>query len=315
MEFLRLLEDLRTPALSAFLAAITHLGAEAAFLAIAVAVYWCVSKRQAYYIFAVGIAGTVANQWLKLLFRIPRPWVLDPDFTIVESARAAAEGYSFPSGHTQNAVDTFGCLAVANRQTRVRVPCVASLLLVSFSRLYLGVHTPLDVGAAFAIGAALILALWPAFRDEERFRRSIRPVLAGLLAFLVVYVLWVNLTRFPADADAVNVANGVKNSWTLLGSVLGLLVSRIVDERKLRFDERAPLLGQACKVVLGLALLLCLRAGLKPALAALTGGAVQANAVRYFLVVLFAGCVWPMTFPFFAGLGAKKESSPERSAK
>ena len=47
---------------------------------------------------------------MKLSFQIPRPWVLDPNFTIVEQAREAATGYSFPSGHSQSAVGTFGAL-------------------------------------------------------------------------------------------------------------------------------------------------------------------------------------------------------------
>lgn len=72
------------------------------------------------------------NQFLKLLFRIPRPWVRDPDFTIVESARAQATGYSFPSGHTQNAVATFGGIARSTRRPWVRWTCVAVLLAVSF---------------------------------------------------------------------------------------------------------------------------------------------------------------------------------------
>ena len=61
-----------------------------------------------------------------------------------------------------------------------------------------------------------------------------------------------------------------------------------------------------CKLALGLALLLGIRAGLKPALRAITGGAAWADAVRYFAMVVFAGCLWPRTFPFFARLGKKK---------
>lgn len=305
MGFLRLLESLRTPALSALMAAITYVGDEGVFLLVAVTLFWCVSKRQSYYVFAVGLGGTVLNQWLKLIFRIPRPWVLDPQFTIVESARATATGYSFPSGHTQNAVGTFSCLALANRQRWLRVLCCALIVLVPFSRMYLGVHTPLDVGVAFATALALALALRGCYRDEERFRRVERYVLAAMLLFALCFAVWVNVTAFPADVDADNLAHGVKNGWSLLGAVLGLVVSYGYDEKKLHFSEKAPLLGQICKVVLGLALLLALRAGLKAGLAALSGGALWTNAVRYFLMVLFAGCLWPMTFPYFARLGAK----------
>ena len=306
MEFLRLLESLRTPALDAFMAAITQLGDETVFMVLAITVFWCVSKRQGYYVFAVGLGGTVVNQWLKLIFRVPRPWVLDPSFTIVESARGAATGYSFPSGHTQNIVGTLGCLAVANKQKWLRICCAVFIILVPFSRMYLGVHTPLDVVVSFACAVALVIALWPCFRDDEQFGKTVKAVLCALLILSVCFAVWVNVTAFPADVDADNLEHGMKNGWTLLGCVLGLIVSYIVDEKKLHFDTKAPLPGQVCKVVLGLALLLGVRAGVKPVLNAVTGGALWANAVRYFLMVVFAGCVWPLTFPYFAKLGAKK---------
>lgn len=305
MEFLRALEALRTPAASAFLAAITYLGDETMLMILAVTVFWCVSKRQGYYVFVVGLGGSVVSQWLKLLCRVPRPWVLDPSFTIVESARAAATGYSFPSGHTQNIVGTLGCIAMANKQKWLRAVCAALIVLVPFSRMYLGVHTPLDVGVAFVCAGALVLVLWPCFRDDERFRRAIVPALWALIALSCAYVLWVSLTSFPADVDAENLADGTKNAWTLLGCALGLFVSYRFDERKLHYDVSAPLLGQVCKVALGLALLMVLRAGLKPVLNAVSGGAQWTTGVRYFAMVVFAGCVWPMTFPFFAKLGKR----------
>ena len=224
MEFLRALEAVRTPAASAFMAAVTYMGDEIMLMVFAVTVFWCVSKRQGYYIFAVGLGGTAINQWLKLLCRIPRPWVLDPSFTIVESARAAATGYSFPSGHTQNIVGSLGCIAMANRQKWLRALCAVFILLVPFSRMYLGVHTPLDVGVSFALAIVLILALWRFFRDDEQFRRTARAVLLGLLTLCVSYAAWVNLTRFPTDVDADNLAHGLKNGWTLVGCSLGLLV-------------------------------------------------------------------------------------------
>ena len=98
MGFLRLLEAARVPALDAFFSGVTYFGDELAFMALALLIFWCVDKRMGYYCFAVGLFGTLGNQFLKILCRVPRPWVLDPSFTIVESARAAATGYSFPSG-------------------------------------------------------------------------------------------------------------------------------------------------------------------------------------------------------------------------
>ena len=104
MGVLYALESIRTPALDKIMSVITLLGGELFFMVIAVTVFWCVSKREGYYLMIVGFFGTVINQFLKILCCVPRPWVKDPGFTIVESARAEATGYSFPSGHTQNAV-------------------------------------------------------------------------------------------------------------------------------------------------------------------------------------------------------------------
>lgn len=86
MDFLRFLEGIRTPVATAIFSFLTYFGDELFFMVLAITVFWCVSKRYGYYILAVGFLGTVLNQFMKLWFRVPRPWVLDPDFTIVESA-------------------------------------------------------------------------------------------------------------------------------------------------------------------------------------------------------------------------------------
>ena len=72
MEFLRLLESARLPALDAFFSAVTYLGDELAFMALALLLFWCVDKRTGYYVFVVGLFGTLANQFLKILCRVPR---------------------------------------------------------------------------------------------------------------------------------------------------------------------------------------------------------------------------------------------------
>ena len=181
MDFLRMLEGIRTPVLDGFMSVVTYLGSEILFMALAVLVFWCVSKKQGYYLFAVGLAGVVINQFLKLWVRIPRPWVLDPNFSIVESARAGATGYSFPSGHTQNIVGTLGVIAVSNRQKWVRVLCIVFILLVPFSRMYLGVHTPLDVGVSFGVALLLIALFYPTFKNDETFAKRMPLILALLV--------------------------------------------------------------------------------------------------------------------------------------
>lgn len=295
MEVLYALESIRTPWLDTAMAAITHLGEETVFMVAALFVFWCVSKRHGYYLLAIGFAGTVLNQFLKLLFRIPRPWVLDSDFTIVESARAQATGYSFPSGHSQNAIGTFGGIARFTRRKWVRAAAVVVAVLVPLSRMYLGVHTPLDVGVAAVIAVALVFALYPLMERSDSQHGVMGAVLAVMLALAAGYLLFVSLYPFPADVDAANLASGVENAWKLLGATVGMLVGWWLDVRFIHFDTRAVWYVQLIKLVGGLALLLGIRAALKAPLAAALGVGAG-GAVRYGVMVLFAAAVWPMVF-------------------
>lgn len=295
MKVLYALESIRAPWLDTVMAAITHLGEETVFMVAALFVFWCVSKRHGYYLLAIGFAGTVLNQFLKLLFRIPRPWVLDSDFTIVESARAQATGYSFPSGHSQNAIGTFGGIARFTRRKWVRVAAIVVAVLVPLSRMYLGVHTPLDVGVAAVIAVALVFALYPLMERSDSRNGVMGTVLAVMLALAVGYLLFVSLYPFPADVDAANLASGVENAWKLLGATVGMLVGWWLDVRFIHFDTRAVWYVQLIKLVGGLALLLGIRAALKAPLAAALG-AGAGGAVRYGVMVLFAAAVWPMVF-------------------
>ena len=295
MKVLYALESIRVPWLDTVMAAITHLGEETVFMVAALFVFWCVSKRHGYYLLAIGFAGTVLNQFLKLLFRIPRPWVLDSDFTIVESARAQATGYSFPSGHSQNAIGTFGGIARFTRRKWVRVAAIVAAVLVPLSRMYLGVHTPLDVGVAAVIAVALVFTLYPLMERSDSRHGVMGAVLAVMLALAVGYLLFVSLYPFPADVDAANLASGVENAWKRLGATVGMLVGWWLDVRFIHFDTRAVWYVQLIKLVGGLALLLGIRAALKAPLAAALG-AGAGGAVRYGVMVLFAAAVWPMVF-------------------
>ena len=119
------------------------------------------------------------------------------------------------------------------------------------------------------------------------------------------------MTEFPATVAGMKdeevqacYVSGQKNGFTLLGALLGLIVSYTVD-RKVNFREQAPLPGQILKVVLGLAGILAIRVGLSKLFGLISDG-LYWNAVRYFVMVVFAGCVWPLTFPTWQKIGAKK---------
>ena len=312
MEFLKLLESIRFPALDWLMQAITTCGEELVFMAVALVIFWCVDKWRGYYILSVGFVGTILNQFLKLLFRVPRPWVRDPSFTIVDSAKSQATGYSFPSGHTQNAVGTFGGIARSTRRKGLRWAMILLAALVSFSRMYLGAHYPSDVGVALVMAVVLLLGLWPVILKARENPRVMYGFLAVMTALSLAYVAFVKLYSFPAEVQTVdpvtgvsNYHEGLKNAYSLLGALLGLIVAYTVDLKKLHFSEKAPLPGQICKVVLGLAIIVGIRALLKKLFGMISDDLFW-NAPRYFCMVVFAGAIWPLSFPFWARLGQKK---------
>lgn len=302
MSFLYWLEGLRLPFITEFMLLITHLGEETAFLVIALVLFWCINKRQGYYILSVGFIGTIANQFLKMLFRVPRPWVLDHDFTAVEAAKAEATGFSFPSGHTQSSVGTFGGIAfnAKHRWSRTLSICIA--ILVPLSRMYLGVHTPQDVLVSVAIALVLILAVYPlVFGDGKR---RMKFLLGGMILLSVGYLYFVHLYPFPADVDQERLASGIESGYTLFGALLGLIVVYIADEKWLNFPVKAKWWAQIIKVIIGLVLVLLVKSGLKSPLNMLFGEYIG-RAVRYFMVVIVAGIVWPLSFNWFSKIGNK----------
>jgi len=225
MALLYLLEGLRNPVLDGFFSVITYLGDEIAFMVAALVVFWCVNKYMGFYVLCTGFIGTMANQFLKMLFRVPRPWVMDPEFTIVESAREAATGWSFPSGHAQSSVGTFGGIARFAKGRWVRGLAIAAAVLVPLSRMYLGVHTPMDVGVSVVIALGLIFVLHPLFRRMEK-QPGLLWLVTGVMGVLsVAFLLFAELYPFPADADSANLSHGVENAWTMLGCVAGLSIA------------------------------------------------------------------------------------------
>ncbi len=312
MELLKLFEQIRSPLLDTVLSALTYLGAEVVFMGVAMLFFWCIDKRKGYYLLSLGFLGSVVNQFAKLMFRIPRPWVLDKDFTIVESAREGAGGYSFPSGHTQIATTTFGGVARFAKKLWVRIALIAVVLLVGFSRMYLGVHTLLDVGVSLLFGTLLVFAFYPIFKLSERKPSVLYVFFSVLLAIGAAFVLFVELWQPPVGMDAENLASGMKNAYTMLGTSAGVLLVFILDTNFIHFETKAVWWAQLLKIIGGMGVAMLVRTLLKAPLLSLTGGHESASAIRYFLMTMAAGAAWPLTFKFFSRLGGGKTNSAEK---
>lgn len=309
MPFLYFLEDLRNPVLNFFFSFITLFGEETVFMAVGMIIFWCVDKFKGYYILCVGFFGTVLNQFLKIVCRVPRPWIKDPDFTIVESAKEAAGGYSFPSGHTQTSVGLYGGIARTTNNTRLRIAMIVLAGLVALSRMYLGVHTPADVLVSLAIATVLIFVAYPIFKKAEKSPKVMYAVLFFFLGVITAYLCFVLCYPFPQEAyaaDAIgNLESARKNGFTLFGCALGIIVVYTADLKWIKFETKAVFWAQIIKVIGGLALVLLAKELLRAPLDALFDGHLIARSLRYFIMVIVGGALWPMTFRFFTRLGKK----------
>lgn len=304
MNFLYLLEAIRSPVMNKMMLLVTRLGEETAFLVVALIVFWCVDKRKGYYILTAGFVGTIVNQFLKLVCAVPRPWVLDPNFTIVEAARDAATGYSFPSGHSQNAVATFGGVALTSHNRGIQIIAVVIAVLVPFSRMYLGVHTPADVLTGSLLSLGFLLVLKPMVSTSKT--TAMRDIIGFLFALAACLLLYVELYPFPENFDAHNLTSGLKNAYTMLGCIIGLGIVYPVEKKYVRFETKATWWVQIIKVLFGLAAVLLVKEGLRVPLEMILP-LYPARAVRYFLVVLTAGVLCLMTFRWFSKMGVKNE--------
>lgn len=312
MELLYFFQSMRNPVMDALFSAITYAGDEVVFLAAAIILYWCVDKKAGYFLMSAGFFGTILNQFLKISCRIPRPWVLDPNYTLVESALEGAGGYSFPSGHSTSATACMGSLFLLFKNKVIRVLSLAVLICVLISRMYLGVHTPTDVLGGFLLAALCLAVLRVVFKKAKNFDRSFYFLLLAMLLLAIGHTLYCYCFPFPADVAPENLAHAQKSGWRMTGCSAGMLLGYWLDRKYIRFDTKTcARWAQIPKTALGLILALGIKSLLKAPLQSLFGGSIAESAVRYFILVLFASAIWPMTFPFFARLGGKKEKSEE----
>ncbi len=303
MQFLYLLEEIRTPFLDALMSAVTKLGEQTVAIAVICVLFWCVDKRIAYGIGLSYFISGLAVQSAKLACKVPRPWVIDPSFKPVESALDTATGYSFPSGHSQSSGALFGTAGMLVKKPLVRAALFAAALAVGFSRMYLGVHTPADVCAGLAVSfaaAAAVAALFRRFYDKKGFDFAALLTVGVLAAASMIYALIPGV-----ESDARYIADSCKTAGAALGFALGFYIER----RCINFDTGAPsTAAQAAKVVFGLAAAILLKSGL----AIILGGGAIAGGVRYFILVMWVLALYPMIFKRVLGRRNPREEPEER---
>jgi undecaprenyl-diphosphatase len=158
------------PGLTWFFRWVTDVGSLRTLVAVAIVVGVAVLPVRRYWLLAGWLAALVGgdevDRLIKELVRRPRP-----------PFQAVVGSWSFPSSHALDALVGFGFLGyivwlmLPQRTGRVAVVAVVAILVVGFSRLYLGAHYVSDVLGGYAAGAAW-LGAWVAGCEALRnFRR------------------------------------------------------------------------------------------------------------------------------------------------
>ena len=244
LQYLLWLQGLReslSGALDGFFLLVSQLGKAELPMAVTLIVYWCFSRELGQRLLFTLNGSDLLNNLLKLSCCVYRPWVRDAAIHPVARAVPSATGYSFPSGHSSKAGAFFGSLALAGKKRRwVPWACGAAILLVMFSRNYLGVHTPQDVlvGAAMGLLCALLLPRLLRWAEKGPNRDL---MVAGIGTALCALSVWYVLAKsYPADLAAdgsllVDPVTMQKDFFLSAGAVLGMLAGWLLEGRKVRF--------------------------------------------------------------------------------
>ena len=162
-------------------------------------VYWCIDFHAGIYLFSLEGINSLFAHLFKMIACVYRPWILDNRIHPSKLAIPYAKGYSFPSGHSFMSSSVFGGIAYLNKKNKLTVTLLILLiLLVGFSRLWLGVHTPQDVLCGLLTGCILVFALKPlidwAEKKENRYLYLLG-IINTLAILALIYVYFFNTYR------------------------------------------------------------------------------------------------------------------------
>jgi hypothetical protein len=288
---------------------ITALGSEEFFLFIMPAVYWCVDASLGLRVATLLISSNSLNELLKLAFHLPRPFWVD------ERVRALSveTTYGLPSGHAQTATAVWGGLATQIKQRWVWAVIVVLVILISFSRLYLGVHFLGDVVAGWVIGGLLVwvFARWGSAWVSRLKGLSLGIQIALALGVALIYLAlcYAAITLAPPDppqwagtvsrvlpGEEFNPRNP-ETPVSAAGLIFGLGLSLALLARGPHFRADGPFSKRALRFAVGVLGVLVFWLGLRVIFPSGTDIiALFFRFTRYTLIVVWALYLAPLVF-------------------
>ena len=243
LDFIRAIATVRTPALDAIMEGFTRLGNQETYLLLVPLLLWCVELSLAIRLALAFVASSYLNTVLKDLLMEPRPCDLAP-VCILE-----AEGYGLPSGHAQSAVLVWGLVASQVRRGWFWAVAILLMLLIGFSRVYLGVHFPTDVLAGWVLGLALLMAYFRWGAKIESWVLGLGPGNQILIAMAMAVLLFL--------------IHPVKDVAAAVSSFAGLGIGLALMRRYVPFSASGPLLQRILRYAVGAVVVLGLFVGLR----------------------------------------------------
>ena len=294
MELLKIIADNRNPFLDTFFGLITMFGEETILIVIMCLLFWCVNKQMAYIMATVFFLSSLAVQGMKIIFRLDRPWVIDPNFQPVEGSVRAATGYTFPSGHTQNAAAILGSLGAQIKPYIFKIILFAVAILVAVSRVYLGVHFISDVIASLVITFGLLWLVMRFFPSESNHNtcRKRELIWPSIIAGIAIIVLIIATVSYHTElSTSVQLRDAVRSAGGAIAFAIGMYIERVY----IRFSIKTKYLWlQPIKLILGLVGLVVIQEGIR-----LVGTTLVVDTLRYFFMVFWLIVVYPLIIKRF----------------
>ena len=272
LEILRSIQSIANPFLDILFQLITMCGEQIVLISIIAVIYWALDKKFGEYIAYSVLTSVLLNNTIKDIFKMKRPIGEKGIRTLREQT---ATGYSFPSGHTQSASSFYGAMAIYLKKRIMYIIATIMIILVGFSRLYLGVHYPKDVIVGGILGVLTSLICYKLYNKFEN----------KMLLYVITFVIFIPALTFAHSADFI------KGMGTYLGFIIGIYI----EKKYVNFSVEGSTGNKIIRVLLGILILLTLQVGLK----VLLPSATIFSFIRYLLISLTGIGIYPMVFKKF----------------